>query len=228
MTSKTVRRLSVTLLTAVFIAAHSVMNCYAQEKSQNPSPVKTNALALISELEAPINCSPDETLCFARIANARLEAAVAGLKAIVRVDEQREGIIADMQARIDIRGAIIDDLKKVDTNSQRIDTLGQANLEIMREQHREDKDKIGDLEKDLASCRSNQKWIFGAGAVTGGLVGYKIRGAGVQFQNPFQFATNSQFLESQFLKSSGNFFNLQTPKEDENLRRALKLLQQKQ
>lgn len=220
MTSKTIKLLSAILLTAAFIAVHSVTNCYAQEKSQNPSPVKTNALALISELEAPINCSPDETLCFARIANARLEAAVAGLKAIVRVDEQREGIITDMQSRIDIRGAIIDDLKKVDVNSQKIDVLGQNNLEIMREQHREDKDTIGDLQKDLDSCRSNQKWVFGAGAITGGFVGYKIRGAGT-FQNPF--TTNAQFLESQFLKSSGNFF-LQTPKEDENLRRALKLL----
>jgi hypothetical protein len=184
MNSKTIKRLFRTQLINVFVVALSVTTCYGQNKLQDPSPVKTNALALISELESPSNCSPDDTLCLAQITLAKLNAAIAGLKTIVRIDEQREGIIADMQARIDIRGGIIDDLKKVDTNSQRIDVLGVNNLEIMREQHRDDKAMIVDLQKDLASCRSNQKWIFAGGAITGGLVGYKIRGAGT-FQNPF-------------------------------------------
>jgi hypothetical protein len=97
------------------------------------------------------------------------------LKSIVRVDEQREGIIADMQSRIDIRGGIISDLKLVDKNSQtidtrnqRIDTLGQENVQTMKDQHREDKQTITDLTKDLDSCRSNQKFVFGAGALVGG------------------------------------------------------------
>jgi hypothetical protein len=120
-----------------------------------------------------------------RVINARLDAAIAGLKSIVRVDEQREGIIADMQTRIDIRGSIIDDFKKIDANSQRIDTLGQESKLIYEAQHRDDKSTIGKLEDKLDSCRNSQKWIFGGGALIGGFVGYKVRGAGV-LQNPFQ------------------------------------------
>jgi hypothetical protein len=106
------------------------------------------------------------------------------LKSIVRVDEQREGIIADMQSRIDIRGGIIDDLSKVDKNSQTIDLRGQEISAVWRGQHDDDKRMIADLQQDLDSCRSNQKWIALISGLGGSYVGYKIRGAG-QIQNPF-------------------------------------------
>lgn len=190
---------------------------------QNPSPVKTNAQTLISELEKPANCSPDETLCLAEVLQRKLEAAVAGLKSIVRIDEQREGIIADMQSRIDIRGAIIDDLKKVDKNSQTIDTRGQEINAIWKDQHRDDKETIASLQKDLESCRSNQKWVFGAGAITGGLVGYKIGGAG-SFRNPF--VTNATNASPFFgvTRDQRSFFNFPQTQAEENLKRALQIL----
>lgn len=125
-----------------------------------------------------------------------------------------------MQTRIDIRGGIIDDLKNVDTNAQRIDTLGQDSKTLYEAQHRDDKDTVGDLQQSLDSCRSNQKWIAGVSAVVGGLVGYKIRGAGI-VQSPFTFIAPS----GQQLKASGlNLMNFQSP-EEERLRQALKNLQ---
>lgn len=178
---------------------------------------------LLSELEKPVSCPSDssEVLCLAQHYQVKTEAAIAGLRSLVRVDEQREGIIADMQQRIDIRGGIIEDLKKVDANSQQIDTLGQDTRRLFEEQHRDDKDTIGDLETELASCRSNQKWIFGGGVLAGFGIGYKVRGAG-QFQNPFTFVTTSD----QQLKASGlNFSGFQSTQED-RLRQALKNLKQ--
>lgn len=171
-------------------------------------------MGLLSELEKPVICPSDgsETLCLAQHYQVKTEAAIAGLKTLLRVDEQREGIISDLNQRIAIRGEIIEDLRKIDTNFQRVDVLGQNNLEIMREQHREDKDIIGDLQKDLASCRSNQKWIALGSAVGGGWIGYKIRGTGT-FQNPF----NPSNLTAPFLD-----FETTTEK---NLRSALKNLQ---
>jgi len=158
-------------------------------------------------------------LCLAQIYQAKVEAAIAGLHAIVRVDEQREGMIADMQERINVRGGIIDDLKQVDKNSQRIDVVGQEGLAIMRAQHTDDKTTIASLQESLNSCRGNQKWIAGLSALGGGLVGYKLRGAG-QFQNPFVFVPSS--VTSQPL----NFMTMPVTQADENLRRALKRLNQ--
>ena len=161
------------------------------DKLEGPSPVRTNALALISEIEKPVSCPADsaETICLAQHYQAKTEAALAGLKSIVRIDEQREGVIADMQKRIDIRGGIISDLTQVDKNSQRIDTLGQDSKLVYEAQHRDDRQTIGDLQEKLDSCRSNQKWVFGGGALAGGVIAWKVKGSSaantvLQF-NPF-------------------------------------------
>ena len=109
----------------------------------------------------------------------------------MRIDEQREGVIADMQKRIDVRGGIIDDLQRVDKNSQRIDTLGQDSKQLYEQQHREDKDTIGDLQESLQACRNNQKWVFLGGAATGAVITWKIKGSGSSidrlFTNGLQF-----------------------------------------
>lgn len=147
-------------------------------------------------------------------------AAVAGLKSIVKIDEQRDGMVADMQSRIDIRGGIIDDLKKVDKNSQHIDTLGESSLQIFRDQHRDDKEMIGDLQKDLASCRSNQKWIFGAGVITGGVIVWKVKDAAPSLSS---FLSQTSAQRAQF--SQGYPLDYGPTSADEQLRKALKSLQ---
>lgn len=198
-TLKPIWRLLVLLVISVSVAVPIATNCYGQDKSESPSPVKTSALALLDELEAPnMTCGSDDTICISRVTNAKLTAAIAGLRSIIRIDEQRTGIVADMQKRIDIRGGIIDDLQKVDRNSQRIDMLGVGNLAVMREQHIDDKRTIGDLQVELKSCQANQKWIALVSGVGGGFIGYKIRGAG-QFQNPFvpQSTSTFQLVETQ-------------------------------
>lgn len=216
---KQTKLLSIILLIGAFVVGSSARAQSPEDKSQSPSPVKTNALSLISELEKQVVCPADgsETLCLAQHYQAKTEAAIAGLKALVRVDEQREGIVADMQRRIDIRGGIIDDLKKVDVNSQRVDTLGQDSRRLFEEQHRDDKETIGDLQQALDSCRSNQKWVFGAGVLTGGFVGYKIRGAGT-LQSPFT-SSASGFQFAQF--APPDFSQFQTSAE-QRARQALK------
>ena len=178
--SKTIRLLLLILLTAAFAAASSAQTQSPVDKSESPSPVRTNALALVSELEKPVTCPEDgaETICLAQHYQAKTNAAIAGLKSIVRVDEQREGVIADMQKRIDVRGGIIQDLSRVDTNSQTIDGLGQNSKQLYEQQHRDDKDTIGDLQESLQACRNNQKWIFLGGAATGGVIAWKLKGSG--------------------------------------------------
>lgn len=120
-----------------------------------------------------------------------------------------------MQKRIDVRGGIIDDLQKVDKNSQRIDTVGQDTRSIFEAQHRDDKETIGDLQGKLDACRSNQKWIAGLSAAGGAYFGYQYgkksaTGQSVFGQNAFQ-----QFT------SAPNFSTFQTTA-DERARQALK------
>lgn len=124
-----------------------------------------------------MNCDAADTLCVAEKALSRLKAATAGLRSIQRIDIERQAIVSDLYTRIDIRGGIIDDLKKVDTNSQKIDSNSIENARLYQAQISDDKLRIGDLQHRLDSCQSNEKWIFGAGALAGGFVGYKIRGA---------------------------------------------------
>lgn len=54
--------------------------------------------------------------------------------------------------------------------------LGKANFEL-RNQANEDRRKIGELEFDVRKLKSSRKWYFaagfGAGAATGGYVGYQ-------------------------------------------------------
>ena len=176
------------------------------DKSESPSPVKTNVLALISELEKPVTCPADgaEVICLAQHYQAKTEAAIAGLKTFVRVDEQRELVIADLQKRIDIRGGMINDLSRVDKNSQRMDTLGQDSKQLYEQQHRDDKDTIGDLQESLQACRNNQKWVFLGGAATGAAITWKIKGSGSRIDqlltNGFQF-TGSAPLQTFQLSS---------------------------
>jgi hypothetical protein len=139
-------------------------------------------------------CPPNDTLCVAEVAAARLSAANARIASLTQINTDQKAIIDAKDQLIAVKDQIISNLQKIDTNSQKIDVLGQETSAIWREQHNEDKLMIVDLQKDLASCRGNQKWIFGGGAIIGGFVGYKIRGAG-QIQNPFQSNLNFQSAE---------------------------------
>lgn len=157
-----------------------------------------NAQDLLNELETPSKCDPNDTLCVSETAAVRVRAAANGLRSLMRAYRGNEGIIATLEKHIGFQDKIIAKYEKIDTNSQRIDTLGTDSLALMREQHRDDKETIGDLQASLESCRSNQKWIFAGGALIGGWAGYKIRGAG-QFQNPFvpQSTSTFQLVETQ-------------------------------
>lgn len=215
-----IRLLSMLLLISALGAKGLAQAPSQQDKSVSPSPVRTNALALIDELETPGICPPDDTTCFSEITLRKLTAAIAGLKSIVRLDEQREGIIVDMQTRIDIRGDVIADLRQVDKNSQRIDTLGQDSKAIYEKQHQDDKDTIVDITNKLESCQSSQKWIAGISAIGGGLLGYKLRGSGV-VQSPFAFITSS----GSQVKTTGLSFLSFESESEQRLRQALKNLQ---
>lgn len=102
---------------------------------------------------------------------------------MIVMDKENQAISTLKDQHIAFQDKIIDKYSKldknnqtVDTNSQRIDTLGMQNVQLFRDQHAEDKQAIASLQQDLNSCRSSQKWVFGAGAITGGFVGYKLRG----------------------------------------------------
>lgn len=166
-----IKLFSVLLLTSACGVVVTAQPSSQGASSTDPSPVQQSAQALISELEAPMNCSPTDTLCFAETGQKRLDAAIAGLKSIVRIDKSREAVVADLNTRIEIRGAIIDDLKRVDTNNQTIDANQQRNAALYEGIIRDDKAKIGKLEDKLESCQGRQKWIalvsFGGGLYVG-------------------------------------------------------------
>jgi hypothetical protein len=162
-------------------------------------------------------CDPGDTLCVAEVATARLAAAQAKIASLNQQLADKDAIIGAKDQLLGVKDQIIANLKQIDTNSQRIDTLGQDSLAIMREQHRDDKETIGDLQKSLDSCRGNQKWFFGAGSVIGGVVGYKIRGAG-QIQNPFVFNPAA----SSFAKLDFSQFQLSS---EDRVKQALKAIQ---
>lgn len=137
-----------------------------------------------------MNCSPSDTLCFAETGQKRLDSAIAGLKSIVRIDKSREAVVADLNTRIEIRGAIIDDLKKIDVNSQKIDANQERNVALYEGIIRDDKAKIGKLEEKFEACQSRQKWIallsFGGGLYVGNRVGSN------QSLNPFSSFQQAQ------------------------------------
>ena len=179
------------LSTLILIAALPVA-ATAQRLSDSNS---SQSLSTATRTVAANPVQQDDEICA-----ARLEAAEAKVAAL-------QGIIADKDAQLlakdellAVKNQTIAALKQIDTNSQRIDTLGADSLAIMREQHRDDKETIGDLQAELKSCQANQKWIALVSGIGGGFIGYKIRGAG-QFQNPFVFVPQStstfQLVETQ-------------------------------
>lgn len=156
--------------------------------------MQTSAETLLAELDAPSKCNAADTLCVAEDSLARLKAAKAGLRSLVRIDQEREAIIGTLRQHIALKQTIIDDYSKIDKNSQKIDTNQAENARIYREQIADDKLRLGDLQHRLDSCQSNQKWIAGAGFLAGGFLGYKLHGAtsSLNFVNPFtQFTGNA-------------------------------------
>jgi hypothetical protein len=151
------------------------------------------------------------------VLEARLTAATAGLRTIVLIDKNRQGIVTELETWLAIKQKVIENLQTIDKNSQTIDTRQSESVTILRDQHREDKDTIGDLQGELEACQAGQKWAFGLGALTGGFVGYKIRGAGT-FQNPFTPTNFSNLTTSPFLQFESGA--------EKNLREALKRLKQ--
>jgi hypothetical protein len=138
--------------------------------------VQTSAEALISDLEAASRCEVSDTLCVAEDSLARLKAAKSGLRSLVRIDQEREAIVATLRTHLALKQSIIDDYAKVDKNGQKIDTNQQANAVDFRAQIADDKVTIGDLRSKLDACRSEQKLYFVGGALAGGFVGYKLKG----------------------------------------------------
>lgn len=151
---------------------------------------------------------------------------------MIRMDKENQAIMSLKDQHIAFQDTIITKYskldtnnQKLDTNSQRIDTLGQDSNQILKDQHREDKQAIADLTKDLNSCKSSQKYVFGAGAIAGGLVGYKIRGAGT-FQSPFASSQANAGRSSFTLAPQSDFLNWQWQnyQAEDRLKRALKTI----
>lgn len=95
-----------------------------------------------------------------------LEGQIATLKRQVVIETERG----------DFFKVAAEKAQQVDKNSQRMDansTIIQTTLETRITEKNE---KIAELTDDLRSCQNNQKWIFGAGAVAGGVAGYLIKG----------------------------------------------------
>lgn len=185
----------------------------------------TNAQALIVELEKPANCPDDDTLCVAQVVQARLKSAVEGLNSLVRAykwevaTEQLQDRHIAKQDQILAKYEKLDtNNQKLDSNSQKIDTIGQDSARIYEIQHNDDKNTIAKLNEDLNSCRSNQKYVFLAGAVTGGVITWQIKGGG----NPFQQFTQSGVTQAQ--RDYVNFTVMPQTRTEGNLRRALKTL----
>lgn len=132
-------------------------------------------------------CSPDDTLCVAEVAAARLSAANARIASLTQINADQKAIIEAKDQLIGIKDEIIKNLQKMDSNSQRIDVLGREKEDIWKQMHFDDKKMIGELQRDLASCRGNQKWIAGVSLIGGIYLGRKT--VNTTFQNPF--VTNS-------------------------------------
>lgn len=162
-----------------------------------------------------MNCSPTDTLCFAETGQRRLDSAIIGLESIVRIDKSRESIVADLNTRIEIRGAIIDDLKRIDTNSQKIDTNQERNATLYEGIIRDDKAKIGKLEEKFEACQSRQKWIALLSLGSGLYIGNRI-GSG-QSVNPF----------SSFQQSSAQGYPLSFYEQTNTEKRLRELLKQR-
>lgn len=83
-----------------------------------------------------------------------------------------------------------DKLEQIDKNSQRMDSNSLTIQAALEARIIEKNEKIAELTDDLRSCQSNQKWIFGAGAVAGGVAGYLIKGQTDRFlgERPFNRA----------------------------------------
>lgn len=106
---------------------------------------------------------------------ARLTAAVSGLRSIVTIDKTREQIIAMQERALTVADKITAKYGTVDANNQTIDANQQRNVVLYEGIIRDDKAKIGKLEDKFEACQSRQKWIallsFGGGLYVGNRVG---------------------------------------------------------
>ena len=226
-------KLTLGFLLPLLIGALAVV-ASAQQPSQpnsspNLSPALTSAQALIAELETPITCPDGTALCVAEVALARLQSASVSLRSLVRIYQEEEGIIQTQEHHLVVKDRIIADYEKLDknnqqldTNSRRIDTLGQDTARIYEKQHDDDKHTIKDLNDDLNSCRSSQKFVFLGGALTGGMIAWKVKSnSSSGHWNPFQY---TQSGTSPAQRDYVNFSLIPQTNAEENLRRIVKTL----
>lgn len=206
------------LLIGAFAASSSAQVSLPGTVSTNLSPVQMSAQAIITSLEAPINCPPAETTCFAQVLDVRLTAATEGLKSLIRLDTENQAINELKDRHIATQDKIIvkyekldSNNQKVDTNSLRIDELGRQNTALYEK-------TINDLHGDLASCKSTQKFIAIGAGLGGGVVGYKFAKKTSNSNGLLSFTQNSE-PGSQFIMFQTN--------SDQRLREALKKLNQR-
>ncbi len=69
--------------------------------------------------------------------------------------------------------------------------LQKANRELHAQAER-DRQKIGELTAENESLRGGRKWYFGAGAVTGFVAGWWLKGKSANFTNPFTTLSEGQ------------------------------------
>ena len=86
-----------------------------------------------------------------------------------------------------------DKLEKIDTNSQRMDGNAMTIQRDLENQKAELRDKNAELTDDLRSCKNNQKWIAGISFVSGGALGYFVRGQVGSLTGGNAFASPSGF-----------------------------------
>lgn len=85
---------------------------------------------------------------------------------------QWKQLYLDEKARADgVQEKRVGETKAAATDLQTANNeLGKANF-ALRQQAEADRQKIGELTFDVRKYKGERKWFFGAGAVTGGLVG---------------------------------------------------------
>jgi predicted RNase H-like nuclease (RuvC/YqgF family) len=86
----------------------------------------------------------------------------------------------------------LDKAEQMDKNAQKMDTNSLAIQTTLEARIAEKNEKIAELTDDLRSCQGNQKWIFGAGAIAGGVGGWLLKGQTQRFLGTSSFSPLSQ------------------------------------
>lgn len=168
------------LISLLWIGVWTIAVC-GQQKDLDVNPILKNTVQNSTEQDDELKT---QQAILAELRKLRAEKAgwlieKTGLEGLISVKDKEialEKRATELEKkRGDFFEQALEKASKIDVNSQKIDANSQEITRTLRQTILDLQNENRQLEKDLASARSNYKWIGGGSAILGGILGYKLK-----------------------------------------------------